>query len=81
MQTEKFLQYIKYEKRYSPNTCVAYKNDLEKFYTYISNTYEISEIEKINHQMIRSWLTSLIESGIQARSINRKITTLKSFYK
>ena len=81
MLTEKFLQYIKYEKRYSPNTCIAYKNDLEQFYTYLSDTYEISEIEKINHQMIRSWLTSLMESGIQARSINRKITTLKSFYK
>jgi integrase/recombinase XerC len=81
MLTEKFLQYIKYEKRYSPNTCIAYKNDLEQFYTFISDTYEISEIEKINHQMIRSWLTLLMESGIQARSINRKITTLKSFYK
>ena len=81
MLAEKFLQYIKYEKRYSYNTCVAYKNDLEQFYTYLSNTFEIYEIEKINHQMIRSWLTSLMESGIQARSINRKITTLKSFYK
>ncbi|MFZ4740143.1 MAG: tyrosine-type recombinase/integrase [Bacteroidales bacterium] len=81
MLTEKFLQYIKYEKRYSPNTCIAYKNDLEQFYSFISDTYEITEIEKVNHQMIRSWLTLLMESGIQARSINRKITTLKSFYK
>ena len=79
--TEKFLKYIKYEKRYSLNTYIAYKNDLEQFYTFISNTYEISEISAVTHQMIRSWLASLMETGIQARSINRKITTIKSFYK
>ncbi len=81
MITEKFLQYIKYEKRYSPNTCIAYQSDLEQFYTYIYNTYNISEITEVDHQIIRSWLASLMETGIQARSINRKITTLKSFYK
>ncbi|NVN95035.1 MAG: tyrosine-type recombinase/integrase [Bacteroidetes bacterium] len=79
--TEKFLKYIKYEKRYSLNTYIAYKNDLEQFYTFISSTYEISEISAVTHQMIRSWLASLMETGIQARSINRKITTIKSFYK
>ncbi len=79
--TEQFLQYIKYEKRYSPNTCIAYKSDLEQFFTYIQHSYGVSEIITVDHQMIRSWLSSLMESGIQPRSVNRKITTLKSFYK
>ncbi len=81
MVTDNFLQYIKYEKRYSPNTCIAYQNDLKQFYTYIYDTYDTSEITDVDHKMIRSWLTSLMESGVQARSINRKITTLKSFFK
>jgi integrase/recombinase XerC len=81
MITEKFLQYIKYEKRYSPNTCIAYQSDLEQFCDYIYTTFESSDIINADHQMIRSWLASLMENGIQARSVNRKITTLKSFYK
>ena len=79
--TEQFLQYIKFEKRYSPNTCIAYQSDLEQFITYIQLSFGLTEIIAVDHQMIRSWLASLMESGIQPRSVNRKITTLKSFYK
>ena len=79
--TEQFLQYIKYEKRYSPNTCIAYQSDLEQFFSYIQQSFGLTEIIAVDHQMIRSWLASLMESGIQPRSVNRKITTLKSFYK
>jgi len=81
MLRDNFLQYIKFEKRYSPNTCIAYQCDLAQFYSYIDTVYNTSEIRSVNHQMIRSWLASLMDSGIQARSINRKITTLKSYYK
>jgi integrase/recombinase XerC len=81
MLSNQFLDYIKYEKRYSPNTCIAYQHDLEQFFEFINSNYHTSEIKAINHQMMRAWLSSLMEAGVQARSINRKITTLKSFYK
>ncbi|MFZ4401368.1 MAG: tyrosine-type recombinase/integrase [Bacteroidales bacterium] len=81
MITEKFLQYIKYEKRYSNHTCIAYQSDLDQFLSFLNNSCESAEILSVDHQVIRSWLSSLMASGIQPRSINRKITTLKSFYK
>ncbi|MCX6230597.1 MAG: tyrosine-type recombinase/integrase [Bacteroidetes bacterium] len=81
MFKDQFLQYIKYEKRYSPNTCIAYEHDLKQFFEFIQTNYSTKEITEINHQMMRAWLSSLMEAGVQARSINRKITTLKSFYK
>ncbi len=79
--TEKFLQYIKFEKGYSINTCIAYQSDLEQFFSFTQNTFETIDIAVIDYQMIREWLSSLMESGVQARSIRRKITALKSFYK
>jgi integrase/recombinase XerC len=81
MLRTQFLNYIKYEKRYSPNTCIAYQHDLEQFFEFINSNYQTIEITRISHQMMRAWLSSLMEAGIQPRTINRKITTLKSFYK
>lgn len=78
---ESFIKYIQFEKRYSPHTVIAYKNDLEQFYLFISKTYEVSEITEVNHIIIRSWIVSLMEEKITPRSINRKITTLKTYYK
>ncbi len=79
--TERFLQYIKFEKRFSPHTILAYQTDLEQFFKYQFETYEVEAIQEINHTMIRSWMVSLMETKISTRSINRKITTLKTFYK
>ncbi len=81
MSVERFLQYIKFEKRFSPNTVVAYENDLDQFFKYQQVTYEISDVQEINHTMIRSWIVSMMEAKISARSVNRKITTLKTFYR
>jgi integrase/recombinase XerC len=80
MESEKFLQYIKDERRLSYHTVVAYKNDLTQFFNFIKD-FEITEIKKVNHTIIRSWIVDLIEKGISNRSINRKLSTLKSFYK
>jgi len=81
MEKDNFINYIQFEKRYSPHTVIAYRTDLEQFYDFLSQQYGISEIFDVNHSMIRSWFVFLFEKQISPRSINRKITTLKSFYK
>jgi integrase/recombinase XerC len=78
---EGFIQYIQYEKRYSPHTVLAYRNDLEQFFGFLSSRYQVAEISDITHPMIRSWLVELMETGITPRSVNRKLTTLKSFFR
>ncbi len=81
MVTERFLAYIEFEKRYSPNTVIAYRNDLAQFFEYLRLTYSITDICQVNHPMIRSWIVQLMAQKVMPRSINRKLTTLKSFYK
>lgn len=76
-----FLQYIRFEKRFSANTVLAYQNDLEQFFHYSLKQYEITEPADVQHSMVRSWIVELMESGISPRSINRKLTALKSYYK
>lgn len=78
---ESFLKYLKFEKRVSPNTVLAYQNDLEQFSLYIFSFYETSEVENSNYGMIRSWVVSLVESRLDARSVNRKIACLRTFFK
>jgi integrase/recombinase XerC len=76
-----FIQYIQFEKRFSPHTVEAYKSDLEQFFTFLNVTYFEKEIEKVTHPMIRSWIVSMMENGTTPRSINRKLSSLKTFYK
>lgn len=78
---DKFIKYIKHEKRLSFHTVTAYQNDLGQFLTYIQNTFNISDVKNIDHFMVRSWLVYLLEQPISSRSVNRKVTTLKTFYK
>ncbi len=78
---ERFLAYIQYEKRYSPNTVIAYQTDLDQFYDYLLLQYNITDIAGVSHPVIRSWLVYLMEHQVGPRSVNRKLTTLKSFYK
>ena len=76
-----FLEYLQYEKRFSHHTILAYSNDLLQFSTYLEKEYEVKELQDINHTLIRSWIVSMMDDKITARSVNRKITTLKTFYK
>ena len=78
---ERFLRYIKTEKRYSNLTVSAYKRDLEQFGSYLINIYEIHDITEATTQMVRSYIVSLKEKGEENRSINRKMSALRSFYK
>ena len=78
---ERFLRYIRTEKRYSNLTVSAYKRDLEQFEEYLINIYGQKEIAKATTQMARSYIVSLKEKGEENRSINRKMSSLRSFYK
>jgi integrase/recombinase XerC len=81
MIIQSFLQYIRFEKRFSANTVLAYENDLKQFFEYQKKLYEVEDAATISPPMVRSWMVNLMEAGISTRSINRKITALKSFYK
>jgi integrase/recombinase XerC len=81
MYLEKFLDYVSLEKNYSSHTVLAYKNDLKKFSIFSLNEHSVSSLDKIEYFIIRSWIVALIEEGISNRSINRKLSTLRSFYK
>ena len=81
MLKDKFLQYLEFEKRYSGNTIIAYKTDLLQFYDFLATEYATSDILEVDHQIVRHWIFSLIEIGISNSSVNRKITTLKSYFR
>jgi integrase/recombinase XerC len=78
---DSFIQYLQFEKRFSSHTVVAYSTDLSQFYEYLASAYQVKEITEVNHLLIRSWIVQMMENKISARSVNRKITTLKTFYK
>ena len=75
------MRYIQTEKRYSNLTVSAYKRDLEQFWQYLINIYELDDITKATTQMVRSYVVSLKEKGEENRSVNRKMSALRSFYK
>ena len=81
MNIQSFLQYIKFEKRFSPNTILAYENDLNQFSLYLSRVYELDDARAVTHSMIRSWMVVMMEEKITPRTINRKITTLKTYFR
>lgn len=77
---DKFLDYISVEKRYSQNTLVSYKKDLEDLLLFISATEGTEDLKKVDKKIIRNFIVSLSEKKIQKRSINRKLSSLRSFY-
>jgi len=77
----KFLQYLRYEKRYSPLTHLAYEKNLADFFAYLLSTYAVEDLKQIKHIHIRSWLASLKEAKQTATTINRKQSVLRSFFK
>ena len=76
-----FLDHLRFEKRSSPHTVTSYETDIRQFGRYLSIAYSSEDIAKADHGMIRSWIVSLMEEGVGTRSVNRKITTLKTFYR
>ena len=81
MLIEKFLDYLQLEKNYSSNTLSAYKRDLIQYNKFIIDNNGNLKIENADYKIIRSWIVSMVNSNISNRSINRKVSSLKSFYK
>lgn len=80
MLKDKFIDYLTFEKRYSAHTILAYHTDLDDYTKFLSLQYSINDPLQADHNLIRSWLINLIDRKISTRSVNRKLSTLKSFY-
>ena len=78
---ESFLKYIEFEKRYSKHTVISYKNDLEQFNIFLSNLDQQLNLQSVVYPHIRSWVITLVEDGISPSSVNRKMASLRSYYK
>ena len=76
-----FTDYLRYEKRYSPHTVRAYHDDLQQFFSFLSSQYELHSTEAILPVYIKSWLASLKEQDMESRSVSRKISVLRSFFR
>ncbi len=81
MLKDKYIDYLRFEKRYSAHTILAYHTDLDDFTKFLSLQYSITDLLNADHNLIRSWLISLIDHKISSRSVNRKLSSLKSFYR
>lgn len=76
-----FLNYLEYEKRYSKHTITAYKRDLEQFFAYWEDLYDLKEWPSLKSIHLRSWVVHLMELRLNANSIHRKVSTLKTYHK
>ena len=77
---QQFENYLTSEKRFSEHTVTSYKNDLKQFIEFTEITNEVG-LKEVNHQLIRGWIVNLIDNGISNRSVNRKLSTLRTLYR
>jgi len=81
MYIDNFQEYISVEKRFSKNTVISYLQDLNQFFKFLSSEYNVSNNTEINFHLVRHWITRLLENGLEASSVNRKISTLKTYFR
>ncbi|WP_310990951.1 tyrosine-type recombinase/integrase [Aequorivita marina] len=81
MVFQAFTDYLQLEKKYSPHTVTAYVRDLEVFAAFAADEFQDANIVNINYAIVRSWIVSLVDSGISNRSVNRKVSSLNTYYK
>lgn len=81
MSLAAFISYLTYEKNYSPNTVKAYDKDIKGFTNFCIKEYDVKEIEKADYNLIRGWVVQMVTEGLSNRSVNRKVASLKAYYK
>ncbi len=81
MSLKAFIDYLALEKKYSAHTIKAYKRDLLAFADFCDQEYELRQLEEVSYGMVRSWIVLLVDKGITNRSVNRKVASLKAYYK
>lgn len=81
MSVRAFVEYLSLEKNYSPLTCLAYRRDLELFSDFIESNFDGQSVDSVVYPQIRNWIVILVEKGLSSRSVNRKIASLKAYYK
>lgn len=81
MTINSFIDYLRLEKNYSEHTILAYERDIEEYSAFAKANYEQEDLTSIHYSQIRSWIVELVENGISNRTINRKIASLKAYYK
>ena len=81
MHFNSFIEYLELEKNYSPNTIIAYSKDIESFLIFASNQFGYSDINNIHYSIIRNWIVKLVDDGVSNNTINRKISSLRTYYK
>lgn len=81
MSFKAFTDYLQLEKKYSSHTVTAYLKDLQDFRQFAIREYEYLDIVDVNYAVIRNWIVSLVDVGISNRTVNRKISSLKTYYK
>jgi integrase/recombinase XerC len=80
-QVQSFIDYLCFEKRYSRHTIVAYRKDIDQFFGYLNKVYPCDKLDEISSTYVRSWLAELMKQGLTGKTVNRKISTLKAFFK
>ncbi len=81
MNIMNFIDYLQKEKNYSSHTINAYQSDLEAFLAFCLEKYDEDNFDQVNYQIIRSWIIELVDGGLSNRSVNRKVASLKAYYK
>lgn len=81
MSRDNYLNYIEHEKRYSQHTIISASTDLKQFQEYLDLTFEIAQIKEAQQIHVRSWIAHLAENDISNRSVQRKVSTLRSYFK
>lgn len=76
-----FLAYLKVERRFSPHTVEAYSSDLEQFRFFVETVFKVSDFTDVTYKQVRQWVAQLLSEGVSPRSVRRKLSALKTFYR
>ena len=76
-----FIDFLRFERRYSPHTVVSYQTDLGQFAAYLKLVYELADPAQATHPLIRGWVVELMQENLDPRTVNRKVACLRSYYK